>query len=124
MVDEPVVAKPDVRDEAFRAEANRSVAQWLVALRRLVDLELGDGDPAHDVVPRWTAREEPVDGVTGKLVVDALAEARPGMTVAWTPAVEDGARFLAGRARAGDVVVTIGAGDVDRGADLVLGQLV
>ena len=32
-----------------------------------------------DVYP---AREEPVEGVTGKLVVDALADLRPGMLVA------------------------------------------
>ncbi|HEU4942417.1 MAG TPA: cyanophycin synthetase, partial [Gaiellaceae bacterium] len=73
-----------------------------------------------DVYP---AREEPVEGVTGKLVVDALSELRPGMPLAWTPRVEDGARFLARRAQPGDVVLTVGAGDVDRGADLVFGEL-
>jgi UDP-N-acetylmuramate--alanine ligase len=71
----------------------------------------------------YAAREEPVEGVSGKLVVDALAELRPGMTIGWTPSVEDGARFLARRARPGDVVLTIGAGDVDRGADLVFREL-
>ncbi|HEV2902557.1 MAG TPA: cyanophycin synthetase [Gaiellaceae bacterium] len=71
----------------------------------------------------YAAREEPVEGVSGKLVVDALAEIRPGMPIAWTPSVEDGARFLARRARPGDVVLTIGAGDVDRGADLVFREL-
>ena len=74
--------------------------------------------------PRSTrAREEPVEGVSGKLVVDALAEARPGMTVGWTPSVEDGARFLARRARPGDVVLTVGAGDVDRAVPLLLEAL-
>ncbi|HEU6445695.1 MAG TPA: cyanophycin synthetase [Gaiellaceae bacterium] len=73
-----------------------------------------------DVYP---AREQPVEGVTGKLVVDALAELRPGMPIAWMPQVEDGARFLARRARPGDVVLTIGAGDVDRGAELVFAEL-
>jgi UDP-N-acetylmuramate--alanine ligase len=71
----------------------------------------------------YAARERPVEGVTGKLVVDALSELRPGMTVGWTPTVEEGATFIAGRARAGDVVVTIGAGDVDRAAGLVLDSL-
>jgi UDP-N-acetylmuramate--alanine ligase len=71
----------------------------------------------------YAAREEPVEGVTGKLVVDALSELRAGMTIGWTPRVEDGARFLARRARPGDVVLTIGAGDVDRGADLVFAEL-
>lgn len=88
--------------------------------------ELGTALSAADVVAVtdvYAAREEPIEGVTGKLVVDALAEHRPGMTVGWTPAVEDGAHFLAGRARSGDVLLTIGAGDVDRAAELVLEEL-
>ncbi|HEX6680965.1 MAG TPA: cyanophycin synthetase [Gaiellaceae bacterium] len=71
----------------------------------------------------YRAREEPIEGVTGKLVVDAVADVRPGMVLAWTPAVEDGARFVAARARAGDRVLTLGAGDVDRAAGLILEAL-
>ena len=88
--------------------------------------ELADALAAADVVAVtdvYPAREEPVEGVTGKLVVDALAERRPGMLVAWTPSVGDGARFLAGLVRAGDRVVTIGAGDVDRAAGALLETL-
>ena len=68
----------------------------------------------------YRAREEPLPGVSGKLVVDALAEVRPGMPLAWTPSAADGARFLAQRARPGDRVLTMGAGDVDRAAALLL----
>ncbi|MDX6503157.1 MAG: UDP-N-acetylmuramate--alanine ligase, partial [Gaiellaceae bacterium] len=71
----------------------------------------------------YPAREQPLPGVTGKLVVDALAERRPGMTIGWTPALEDGARLLARVARPGDVVLTLGAGDVDRAAPLLLEAL-
>ena len=71
----------------------------------------------------YAAREEPIEGVTGKLVVDALVEARPGMLVAWTPSVEDGVRFVAGIVRPGDRVVTIGAGDVDHAAGALLEKL-
>ena len=67
----------------------------------------------------YAAREEPVAGVDGKLIVDALTDVRPGMSVAWTPTVEAGARFISGRARDGDIVVTMGAGDVDRAAELI-----
>jgi len=67
----------------------------------------------------YPAREEPVTGVTGKLVVDALGELRPGAPLAWTPQVDEGAAFLARRARPGDVVVTVGAGDVDRAIPLL-----
>jgi UDP-N-acetylmuramate--alanine ligase len=73
-----------------------------------------------DVYP---AREQPLTGVTGKLVVDRLCELRPGMQVAWTPTVEQGAAILAQAARTGDLVVTIGAGDVDRAVPLLLERL-
>ncbi len=88
--------------------------------------ELGEALAAADVVAVtevYRAREEPVEGVTGKLVVDAVVEARPGMEVGWTPAVKDGARFLARRARAGDRVLTLGAGDVDRAVPFLLEAL-
>jgi UDP-N-acetylmuramate--alanine ligase len=71
----------------------------------------------------YRAREEPVEGVSGKLVVDAVTEARPGMTVGWTPSVDQGARFLARRARPGDVVVTMGAGNIDDAVPLLLAEL-
>jgi UDP-N-acetylmuramate--alanine ligase len=98
----------------------------LFSRTRHLTRELAGALAAADVVAVadvYPAREEPVEGVTGKLVVDALVERRQGMAVAWTPRIEDGARFLARRARSGDVVLTIGAGDVDRAAGLVLEQL-
>ena len=63
------------------------------------------------------------ENVTGKLVVDALTELRPGMTVAWTPSVEEGAAFLRSVVRPGDRVVTMGAGDVDQAAAVLLEAL-
>jgi UDP-N-acetylmuramate--alanine ligase len=71
----------------------------------------------------YAAREQPLPGVSGKLVVDALSDARPGVTPGWTPRLEDGARFLSRRARSGDLVLTLGAGDVDRAARLILEAL-
>jgi UDP-N-acetylmuramate--alanine ligase len=67
----------------------------------------------------YPAREDPVAGVSGRLIVEALAELRPGLPLGWTPSVEAGARFVARRARRGDLVLTIGAGDVDRAAPLI-----
>jgi UDP-N-acetylmuramate--alanine ligase len=64
----------------------------------------------------YAAREDPVEGVTGKLVVGALAETRPGATIGWTPGLDDVVSFLAARAEPGDVAVTLGAGDIDRAA--------
>jgi UDP-N-acetylmuramate--alanine ligase len=88
--------------------------------------ELGAALSAADAVAVteiYAAREEPVEGVSGKLVVDAVSEVRPGLPVAWTPSVESGASFIARRARPGDVVLTIGAGDVDRAVPLLLEAL-
>jgi len=83
-------------------------------------LSSADAVAVADVYP---AREEPIEGVTGKLVVDALAEVRPGMPIAWTPNAEDGATFLVERARPGDCLLTLGAGDVDRTVPLLLESL-
>jgi UDP-N-acetylmuramate--alanine ligase len=71
----------------------------------------------------YPAREEPLAGVSGKLIVDELARIRPGMRIGWAPALEDAARIVAGWARPGDIVLTLGAGDVDRAAAIVLETL-
>jgi UDP-N-acetylmuramate--alanine ligase len=98
----------------------------LYSRTRHVAEELGRELAAADVVAVtdvYAARERPVEGVSGKLVVDALSAARPGFAPGWTPRLEDGATFVARRARPGDLVLTVGAGDVDRAAALVLAAL-
>jgi UDP-N-acetylmuramate--alanine ligase len=67
----------------------------------------------------YPAREQPLPGVTGKLVVDALSDL--GTLAAWTPDVEAGAARLKRRARPGDVLLVVGAGDIDRAAGLLAG---
>jgi UDP-N-acetylmuramate--alanine ligase len=83
---------------------------------------LATADAAY-VTEIYRAREEPVEGVTGRLVVQAAADARPGMPVGWAPELEEAARLLARRARPGDVLLTVGAGDVDRAVPLLLAEL-
>jgi UDP-N-acetylmuramate--alanine ligase len=73
-----------------------------------------------DVYP---ARESPLAGVTGKLVVERLVERRPGMPVGWAPALKDAAALAAARARPGDLVLTVGAGDVERVGPMLLERL-
>ena len=68
----------------------------------------------------YRAREEPVEGVSGKLVVDALG---PGVRAGWAPTVEEGARLVASWARPGDLVLTVGAGDVERAGTMILESL-
>jgi UDP-N-acetylmuramate--alanine ligase len=83
---------------------------------------LAEADAAC-VTEIYPAREEPVVGVSGRLIVDELAALRPGMRIGWAPELEDAARMVAGWARPGDTVVTLGAGDVDRAAALLLEAL-
>jgi UDP-N-acetylmuramate--alanine ligase len=98
----------------------------LFSRTRHLAFELGRALSAADVVAVteiYAAREEPIAGMTGRLVVEAAAEARPGMPLGWTPTLEDGVRFLAARARTGDLVLTLGAGD-DRAAAMLTAALV
>jgi UDP-N-acetylmuramate--alanine ligase len=83
---------------------------------------LADAD-AVCVTEIYAAREQPVPGVSGRLIVDELARVRPGMRIGWAPSVEEGALLVAGWARRGDTVLTLGAGDVDRAAPLMLEAL-
>jgi UDP-N-acetylmuramate--alanine ligase len=71
----------------------------------------------------YAAREVVPEGLTGRVVVDAAVEARPGMRIGWAPTVEQGARLVAGFAEPGVLVLTVGAGDVDRAGPLILEAL-
>jgi UDP-N-acetylmuramate--alanine ligase len=76
---------------------------------------LGESLVGADVVvvtDVFGAGERPVPGVTGKLVVDGLVEAAPGKRAVYLPRRSDVAPFLAREVRAGDLVLTLGAGDI------------
>lgn len=62
------------------------------------------------VMEVYGAREDPVPGVTGALVADAVP--LPAERVLFEPSWSAAAPALAARARAGDLVITMGAGDV------------
>jgi UDP-N-acetylmuramate--alanine ligase len=79
-------------------------------------LAAADDVTVTDVYP---AREQPVPGVSGKLVVDALSDL--GVLAAYTPTVEQGTARLRRRAASGDVLLVVGAGDVDRAVPLLRG---
>ena len=65
----------------------------------------------------YGAGEQPIPGVSGHSVVDGVLAARPRARVAYLPRPGDVPAFLAGRAEQGDLVLTIGAGDVTMLAD-------
>jgi UDP-N-acetylmuramate--alanine ligase len=101
--------------EAFPGRRLRALFQpHLVSRTRHLAFELGAAlATADDVVVAdvYLAREQADPGVTGKLVVDALSDR--GLLAAWIPRVAEAAAYLAYRARPGDVLLVLGAGDVD-----------
>ena len=67
------------------------------------------------VLEVYAAREEPVgplEGVSGLMVARAAADSGGGKRVMWLGDRQTAARVLAPRLRAGDLLVTIGAGDI------------
>jgi UDP-N-acetylmuramate--alanine ligase len=67
------------------------------------------------VLDIYPARERPEDfpGLSGLLVAQAAADAGAGRPVAWMPSFERAEALLRERLREGDLVLTLGAGDVD-----------
>lgn len=66
----------------------------------------------------YSAGEQPIPGVTADLIREAVAR-HDGREVLRLP-TEDGAEFLKGLVRPGDIVLTLGAGDIFKvGAELV-----
>jgi UDP-N-acetylmuramate--alanine ligase len=69
------------------------------------------------VLDVYPARERPVgplEGVSGLDVAVAAADAAPGRQVWWLGDIDRAAELLGGRLGEGDVLVTLGAGDVFR----------
>ena len=66
-----------------------------------------------DVYP---SRERAGDfpGVSGLLVAAAAADAAQGRPVWWLPSIEAAREMLRANAREGDLLLTMGAGDIDR----------
>jgi UDP-N-acetylmuramate--alanine ligase len=84
-------------------------------------LALADVVAVLDVYP---AREEPVGelaGVSGLDVARAAADRMGGGRVLWTPTIEAAQDAAASSLGPGDVLVTIGAGNVSRVADALVG---
>jgi UDP-N-acetylmuramate--alanine ligase len=54
----------------------------------------------------------PIPGVTGKLIVNAVTETDPAKRVVWLPRRDDLVEFVAREARDGDIVVSMGCGDI------------
>ncbi|HLW46446.1 MAG TPA: UDP-N-acetylmuramate--L-alanine ligase [bacterium] len=79
-------------------------------------------DVADDVIVTdlYGADEPPIPGVDAGIIVRAVSVHRP---VRFVPRLEDAATLLAAEARPGDLILTIGAGDVWQVADDVVARL-
>ncbi len=68
----------------------------------------------------YGAREEPEPGISGKLVVDSALKWEPRASVAYIPRTRDIVPLLLKEVRPGDLVMTLGAGDIFKvGEDLL-----
>jgi UDP-N-acetylmuramate--alanine ligase len=77
--------------------------------------DLGASVTGADVVivtDVYGAAQPPIPGVTGKLVVDGVQLACPGLRTLYLPHRRDVVAFLEREVRGGDLVVTMGCGDV------------
>jgi UDP-N-acetylmuramate--alanine ligase len=87
--------------------------------------EYADSFEAADVVvitDIYASGTEPIPGVTGKLVVDAIAESHPTARVVWLPRRTDLVGFVAGELRDGDVCISMGCGDIATFPDEVMAE--
>jgi UDP-N-acetylmuramate--alanine ligase len=75
-------------------------------------LALADAVVVVDIYPA-RERAEDYPGVTGLLVAEAAADAAGGRPVAWLPGFDAAEAYVRSILRQGDVLLTLGAGDVD-----------
>ena len=88
--------------------------------------ELGASVTAADVVvvtDVYGAAQDPIPGVTGRLVADGAVLASPGTRVVYLPHRSEVVEFLDREVRPGDLVITLGCGDVWMLADAALARL-
>ncbi len=88
--------------------------------------ELGASVSEADVVivtDVYGAAQDPLPGVTGKLVVDGVQLAAPGTRTVYLPHRTDVVSFLDREVRQGDLVVTMGCGDVWMVGDAALERI-
>jgi UDP-N-acetylmuramate--alanine ligase len=76
-------------------------------------LALADVVVVLDVYPARELPEGELAGVSGKLVADAAADRAGGRPVWWLPTLDDARAMLVRHLADGDLLVTLGAGDVD-----------
>jgi UDP-N-acetylmuramate--alanine ligase len=95
----------------------RTAALWREFADAFVDADL------VAVTDIYAAGQAPMEGVTGKLIVDAVLDAHPRTRMAWLPG-RDGLRsWLRTELRPGDLCLTLGAGDLTTLPDELLAAM-
>jgi UDP-N-acetylmuramate--alanine ligase len=121
----PTELAADLRAARAIAGSGRVIAVFqphLYSRTRIFAAEFGAALALADevvVLDVYAAREDPEPGVTGKLVADAV----PGGAARYVEAATDVPRVVASFAAPGDLVLTMGAGDVTRLGPLILGAI-
>jgi UDP-N-acetylmuramate--alanine ligase len=108
-------------EAAKTLQADRVVAVFqphLYSRTQHLAKQFGDALATADaamVVDIYPAREQAEDypGVTGYLVAAATSAAAHGRSVWWIPSMDEAQRVLSKELREGDVLLTLGAGNVD-----------
>jgi UDP-N-acetylmuramate--alanine ligase len=83
---------------------------------------LAEGADVVWVTDVYPAREAPIPGVTGVLVADAARAAGAGL-VQYAASLDELGRGLRAQLQAGDVLVAMGAGDIDEATHLLFAAL-
>jgi UDP-N-acetylmuramate--alanine ligase len=88
--------------------------------------ELGASLVEADVVvvtDVYGAAQDPIPGVTGKLIVRGIAAADPSTQVVYLPHRAEVVEYLTQQVRGGDLVITMGCGDVWMLGDAALDRI-
>ena len=121
----PTELTADLRAARAIVGAGRVIAVFqphLYSRTRIFAAEFGAALALADeavVLDVYAAREDPEPGVTGKLVADAV----PGGTALYVAAASDVPKVVASLAAPGDLVLTMGAGDVTRLGPVILAEI-
>jgi UDP-N-acetylmuramate--alanine ligase len=84
----------------------RTAALWRAFADSFVDADV------VAVTDVYAAGQAPIEGVSGKLIVDAVLDAHPRARLAWMPGREALRSWLRNELRVGDLCLTLGAGDL------------
>ncbi len=76
-----------------------------------------------EVVDIYAASEEPIPGITAEALVGAIGRVRGDFAVRYAGGMDEAVRRLAAEAREGDVVLTMGAGNVSAAGGALLEAL-